>query len=166
MADGMIRAEQSGTISNVLMEADDYLSADCELVRYLDMSKIYISVEVDQTEIANYQVGGSVMVIANGTRASGTISEVATSATQSRSASSVTYGVVVTVDNSRGTLSSGLSAYVILSEGSESGRTMPNMPDMNIPDMELPEGMNFPFGGQSGRKSEDEETAERSETEN
>ncbi len=132
MEGGIICADRSGTLSSVMLDADDRLSVNCELVSYLDTSEISISVEVGQEQIAEFAVGDKVNVMISNQMTSGTVSQIATSATAGRSASSVTYTMIITVDNSRGQYTTGLSATVIASgtdTGTENRNPMGSRPD-------------------------------------
>ena len=119
MENGVVCASSDGTIAAVTYEADDTLAADTALVSYYDTTSILLSVEVPQADIAKISVGDSVDVAVSGQRdtVSGTVSTIATSATTSGNVSSVTYAVVVSMDNSAGTMSSGLSGTVTFQFG-------------------------------------------------
>ena len=115
MQDGVVRADRDGVLAAVSYEAEDVLYDNLAFAYYYDTSKIYISVEVDQENIAKLAVGDTVDVAISGNRQGtieGTISTIASSKTSGGSMSNVTYAVVVEIDNSDGNLSSGSSATV------------------------------------------------------
>ncbi len=159
MENGIICADRSGTLSSVMLDEEDRLSANCELVSYLDTSEVSISVEVGQEQIAEFAVGDNVSVMINNQLASGTVSQIATSATTGRSVSSVTYTMIITVDNSRGRYTTGLSA-VVIAAGSDSeprGKdAMGSQPDTAA----MPENMNWEDVRSWKKDSDEEETKE------
>lgn len=115
MQDGVVRADRDGVLAAVSYEAEDVLYDNLAFAYYYDTSKIYISVEVDQENIAKLAVGDTVDVAISGNRQGsieGTISSIASSKTSGGSMSNVTYAVVIEIDNSDGSLSSGSSATV------------------------------------------------------
>lgn len=116
---GVVCASQTGTLAAVTYGAEDILKAETAFVSYYDTSVITISVEVPQEDIAKIAVGDSVSVmIANNRRENmqGTVTSIASSATTGGSVSNVTYAVEISVDNTEGTLSAGLSATVVFSD--------------------------------------------------
>ena len=115
MQDGVVRADRDGVLAAVSYEVEDVLYDNLAFAYYYDTSKIYISVEVDQENIAKLAVGDTVDVAISGNRQGsieGTISSIASSKTSGGSMSNVTYAVVIEIDNSDGSLSSGSSATV------------------------------------------------------
>lgn len=120
LQDGVITAAQDGVLSYVSYEAGDTLYADTPLVGYADTDKLTIAVEVAQENIAKVAVGDTVTVNIGGMRGSqleGTVSTVAAEATSGGSMSNVTYTVEVLIDNSEGTISTEVSAFVTFSYG-------------------------------------------------
>lgn len=111
---GVICADREGIIASVTYEAEDVLISGVALAAYYDTDTIYISVEVAQEQIALLTVGDAVDVSVTGNRGnvSGEIASIATEKTSGGSISNVTYAVVIAVDNTEGTLSSGSSATV------------------------------------------------------
>lgn len=113
---GVVCAEQTGTIAAVTYEAEDILKSETAVVSYYDTSVITISVEVSQEDIAKVAVGDNVSVmISDNQRGNiqGTVSSIASSATTDGSVSNVTYAVEIAIDNADGALSAGNSAAVI-----------------------------------------------------
>ena len=120
VSDGVITASQDGTLSYVAYAEGDTLKADTAVVLYSDNSTISISVEVPQEKITEVSVGEEVAVQISGNRMgtqTGTITSIASGATTGGSISNVTYAVVVTIDNTEGTLSAGSSAVVTFEMG-------------------------------------------------
>ena len=118
VSDGVITASQDGTLSYVAY--GDTLKADTAVVLYSDNSTISISVEVPQEKTTEVSVGEEVAVQISGNRMgiqTGTITSIASGATTGGSISNVTYAVVVTIDNTEGTLSAGSSAVVTFEMG-------------------------------------------------
>lgn len=115
LEDGVIRADRAGTVAAVSYEAEDVLQDGVALVSYYDMDTIYISVEVAQEQIALLAVKDEVEVSVSGSRGTiaGEIASIAAEKTSGGSISNVTYAVVIAIDNSDGTLSSGSSATVL-----------------------------------------------------
>lgn len=119
LENGVITAEQAGTLASVTYEAGDTLFSNVAAVSYYSTGTITISVEVDQSDIAKIEVGDEVSVAISGSRDSltGTIQSIASSATTGGSVSNVTYAVVIAIDNSDGRLSSGSSAEITFEYG-------------------------------------------------
>lgn len=119
LENGVITAEQAGTLASVTYEAGDTLFSNVAAVSYYSTGTITISVEVDQSDIARIGVGDDVSVAISGSRDSltGTIQSIASSATTGGSVSNVTYAVVIAIDNSDGRLSSGSSAEITFEYG-------------------------------------------------
>lgn len=119
LENGVITAEQAGTLAAVSYEPGDFLIANVAAVSYYDTTEISISVEVEQENIAKVSVGDEVEVSVSGVLSSlsGTVESIASSATADGSASKVTYAVVVAIDNTEGQLSSGLSASLTFRYG-------------------------------------------------
>lgn len=122
LEDGVITASQAGTIAAVTYEAEDVLKDSTAVVSYYDTDTILVTIDVDQSHINDIAVGDTADVEVSGVRRggalTGTISSVATAATSDSSASKVSYEVQVSIDNSDGTLSTGLSATVTCNYGS------------------------------------------------
>lgn len=115
IADGVICADRAGTVAGVTYEEADTLRKDTAFVSYYDAETIYISVEVAQEHISHVAVGDEVQVAVAGNRLgmlSGKVDSVATAKTTGGSMSNVTYAVMISVDNTDGSLSSGSSATV------------------------------------------------------
>ncbi len=105
-------------------EAEDTLATATAIVSYYDTATILIPVQVDQSHMEDIAVGDSVTVEITGVpgnhKLAGTIQTIATQADTTTGASKVVYETVIAVDNSDGTISTGLSAKVtFLSEESE-----------------------------------------------
>lgn len=113
---GVVCAEQAGTIAAVTYEAEDILKSETAVVSYYDTSVITISVEVSQEDIAKVAVGDKVSVMLSDNHRGniqGTVSSIASAATTGGSVSNVTYAVEIAIDNADGALSAGNSAAVI-----------------------------------------------------
>lgn len=127
LENGVICADRAGTVAAVIYEAEDVLQDGVALVSYYDMDTIYISVEVAQEQIALLTLKDAVDVSVSGSRGTitGEIASIATEKTSGGSISNVTYAVVIAIDNSDGSLSSGSSATVLfnyeddITEGAE-----------------------------------------------
>lgn len=115
LEDGVVTADEDGTIAAVPYEAEDTLQSGTAFALYCDTQTIMISVEVPQENIAQVGVGDEVSVMIAGKRdgaVTGTVSSIASSATTGGSVSNVTYAVIISIDNSDGRLGSGSSATV------------------------------------------------------
>ena len=115
LEDGVVTADEDGTIAAVPYEAEDTLQSGTAFALYCDTQTIMISVEVPQENIAQVGVGDEVSVMIAGNRdgaVTGTVSSIASSATIGGSVSNVTYAVIISIDNSDGRLGSGSSATV------------------------------------------------------
>lgn len=122
--DGIICASQTGTISKVNYKVQDILVSGQALVSYYDNNSISISVEVSQDYIAQIKVGDNVNVVVSGSKqgsVEGTVNEVETSATTGAGISSVTYTVIILVDNSEGNISTETSTNVQFNIESKNG---------------------------------------------
>lgn len=120
LKDGVICAGQSGTLAEVSYEAGNCLNSYTALAGYCDTDTIMVSVEVPQEDIAHVTVGDTVDVNISGVRdgeLEGIVSSIASEATSDGSMSNVTYAVMINIDNSEGTISSGSSAYVTFTYG-------------------------------------------------
>lgn len=115
LENGVVTADEDGTIASVPYEAEDILKTDTAFALYCDTQTIMISVEVPQENIAQIGVGDEVSVMIAGNRdgaVTGTVSSIASSATTGGSVSNVTYAVIISINNSDGRLGSGSSATV------------------------------------------------------
>ena len=115
LENGVVTADEDGTIAAVPYEAEDTLQSGTAFALYCDTQTIMISVEVPQENIAQVGVGDEVSVMIAGKRdgaVTGTVSSIASSATTGGSVSNVTYAVIISIDNSDGRLGSGSSATV------------------------------------------------------
>lgn len=115
LENGVVTADEDGTIAAVPYEAEDTLQSGTAFALYCDTQTIMISVEVPQENIAQVGVGDEVSVMIAGNRdgaVTGTVSSIASSATTGGSVSNVTYAVIISIDNSDGRLGSGSSATV------------------------------------------------------
>lgn len=115
LENGVVTADEDGTIAAVPYEAEDTLQSGTAFALYCDTQTIMISVEVPQENIAQVGVGDDVSVMIAGNRdgaVTGTVSSIASSATTGGSVSNVTYAVIISIDNSDGRLGSGSSATV------------------------------------------------------
>lgn len=118
LEDGVIKAEQDGTLAYIAYEAGDTLVSGAALAAYSDTAAITISVEVPEDKISQVEVGQEVSVRISGSRnnVTGTVSAVASSATAGGSISNVTYTVTISIDNTDGQLGAGSSAVVTFAE--------------------------------------------------
>lgn len=115
LENGVVTADEDGTIAAVPYEAEDTLQSGTAFALYCDTQTIMISVEVPQENIAQVGVGDEVSVMIAGNRdgaVTGTVSSIASSATTGGSVSNDTYAVIISIDNSDGRLGSGSSATV------------------------------------------------------
>lgn len=115
LENGVVTADEDGTIAAVPYEAEDTPQSGTAFALYCDTQTIMISVEVPQENIAQVGVGDEVSVMIAGNRdgaVTGTVSSIASSATTGGSVSNVTYAVIISIDNSDGRLGSGSSATV------------------------------------------------------
>lgn len=120
LENGVITAQQAGILAAVNYGVEDILFSTDELVSYYDTSKLDISLEIPQENIANVEVGEEVSVSMDGKRTvTGTVASVASSATTEGSKSDVTYTVIVSVENADGSLSAGTSVTVLFEDGKE-----------------------------------------------
>lgn len=107
LENGVVTADEDGTIASVPYEAEDILKTDTAFALYCDTQTIMISVEVPQENIAQIGVGDEVSVMIAGNRdgaVTGTVSSIASSATTGGSVSDVTYAVIISINNSDGTV--------------------------------------------------------------
>ncbi len=120
LENGVVCANQSGTLASVTYDVEDVLFSGTELVSYYNTSELTISVEIEQENIAKVAVGDKVSVSVSGNRRgniTGKVVSVASSATTGRSVSDVTYAVVVSIENENNMLSAGTSATVTFAYG-------------------------------------------------
>lgn len=114
-----ICAGQDGTVNVMDYQAGDILSSGVPIAGYQDSSVINIEVSVDQKDIHYIEVGQEVNVSLTSVRGqmTGTVSSIETE-TSSESVSSVTYTVIVTLDNSQGMIGMNETAAVSFPKGS------------------------------------------------
>lgn len=125
LENGVVTADEDGTIAAVPYEAGDTLQPGTAFALYCDTQTIMISVEVSQEKVAQVHVGEEVSVMISGNRegaVTGTVSSIASSATTGGSVSNVTYAVIISIDNPDGKLGSGSSATVIF-QGEQEEKT-------------------------------------------
>lgn len=121
LENGVITAQQAGTLEAVNYSVEDVISSSKALVSYYDTSKLDISLEIPQENIAEIEIGDEVNVSISGRReVSGRVTSIANEATSGGSRSDVTYTVVVSVENEEGSLTTGTSVTVIF-ESEEEG---------------------------------------------
>ena len=124
--DGVVCADRDGTLASVTYEAGDTLIKNTAFASYYDLDTILISVEVSQNDIAKLAVGDTVQVQISGSRMGvidGTVYSIASEKTSGGSMSNVTYAVIVAVDNTDGTLSTGSQATVTFETEEAGGKT-------------------------------------------
>ena len=113
----MIYATQAGSVASVTYEAEDMLSSSVPLMSTYDTDIVSIVLEVDQEEIAQLSVGDTAEVrIAGAGRMEGTVTEKSTEPESGTSRTAVKYTVTVSLDNTDGRLSDGLSATVTFAD--------------------------------------------------
>lgn len=115
LENGVVCANQSGTLASVAYGVEDVLFAGTGLASYYDTATLTISLEIEQENIAKIAVGDEVSVAVSGNRRgniTGKVASIASSATTGRSVSDVTYTVVVSIENENQMLSAGTSATV------------------------------------------------------
>lgn len=115
LENGVVCANQSGTLASVTYGEEDVLFSGIALVSYYDTAELIISVEVEQENIAKIAVGDEVSISVSGNRRgniTGKVASIASSATTGRSVSEVTYTVEVSIENENQMLSAGTSATV------------------------------------------------------
>lgn len=120
LENGVVCANQSGTLASVTYDVEDILFSGTAFVTYYDTATLTISVEVEQENIAKIAVGDEVSVSISGNRrgnVTGKVASVASSATTGRSVSDVTYAVVIAIENENNMLSAGSSATVTFEYG-------------------------------------------------
>ena len=125
LENGVVTADEDGTIAAVPYEAGNTLQPGTAFALYCDTQTIMISVEVSQEKVAQVHVGEEVSVMISGNRegaVTGTVSSIASSATTGESVSNVTYAVIISIDNPDGKLGSGSSATVIF-QGEQEEKT-------------------------------------------
>lgn len=112
-------ASQDGTISNMSYTAGDILTNAMPIAGYQDDSVINIEVSFDQADIPYIEVGEEVNVSLSSVRGqlTGTVSAIETESS-SESMSSVSYTVIVTLDNAEGMIGMNETAAVSFQKGS------------------------------------------------
>lgn len=122
MTDGAIYADQAGSVAAISYEAGDSLSSDTPVVSYYDTDTVSIILEVDQEDIAGLSVGDTAEVTLTGAgQLEGMITEKSIEPESGTSRTSVKYTVTVSIDNTDGRLSDGMSATVTFLEDTKTG---------------------------------------------
>ena len=120
MTDGVIFASQAGAVASVSYDAEDVLSSSTPVISFYDTDTVNITLEIDQEEIAGLAVGDTAeVVLAGAGRLEGTLTEKSIEPESGTSRTSVKYTATVSVDNSEGRLSDGLSATVTFADSDE-----------------------------------------------
>ena len=120
MADGVISADRDGTAASISYEAEDLLDSSIPIVSYYDTDTVSITLEVPQEEIASLSVGDTAEVtLAGAGRLEGTLTEKSVEPEDGTSRTTVNYTATVSLDNSDGRLSNGLSATVTFTQETE-----------------------------------------------
>ena len=120
MTDGVISASQAGTVASVSYDSEDILSSSTPVISLYDTDTVNITLEIDQEDIASLIVGDTAEVILAGAgRQEGTLTEKSIEPESGTSRTSVKYTATVSVDNSEGRLSDGLSATVTFADSDE-----------------------------------------------
>ena len=113
LTDGVVTAENSGSIAAVNYEAGDELSSSTALYSIYDTDVVTVTLSVSQYEISQFHVGDVVNVeLSNYGAREGTVTAKSPEASEGSSRTSVNYEVEITIDNSNGRLSPGVSAAV------------------------------------------------------
>lgn len=117
MTDGVITADRDGTVASVSYEAEDLLSSAVPIVSYYHTDTVNITLEVPQEEIASLSVGDAAEVTLTGLgKLEGTLTEKSVEPEDGTSRTTVNYTATVSLDNSDGRLSDGLSATVTFTQ--------------------------------------------------
>ena len=117
MTDGVISADRDGTAASISYEAEDLLDSSIPIVSYYDTDTVSITLEVPQEEIASLSVGDTAEVtLAGAGRLEGTLTEKSVEPEDGTSRTTVNYTATVSLDNSDGRLSDGLSATVTFTQ--------------------------------------------------
>lgn len=117
MIDGVITADRDGTVASVSYEAEDLLSSAVPIVSYYHTDTVNITLEVPQEEIASLSVGDAAEVTLTGLgKLEGTLTEKSVEPEDGTSRTTVNYTATVSLDNSDGRLSDGLSATVTFTQ--------------------------------------------------
>lgn len=120
MTDGVISADCDGTAASISYEAEDLLDSSIPIVSYYDTDTVSITLEVPQEEIASLSVGDTAEVtLAGAGRLEGTLTEKSVEPEDGTSRTTVNYTATVSLDNSDGRLSDGLSATVTFTQETE-----------------------------------------------
>ena len=120
MTDGVISADRDGTVASISYEAEDLLDSSIPIVSYYDTDTVSITLEVPQEEIASLSVGDTAEVtLAGAGRLEGTLTEKSVEPEDGTSRTTVNYTATVSLDNSDGRLSDGLSATVTFTQETE-----------------------------------------------
>ena len=120
MTDGVISADRDGTVASISYEAEDLLDSSIPIVSYYDTDTVSITLEVPQEEIASLSVGDTAEVtLAGAGRLEGTLIEKSVEPEDGTSRTTVNYTATVSLDNSDGRLSDGLSATVTFTQETE-----------------------------------------------
>lgn len=120
MTDGVISADRDGTAASISYEAEDLLDSSIPIVSYYDTDTVSITLEVPQEEIASLSVGDIAEVtLAGAGRLEGTLTEKSVEPEDGTSRTTVNYTATVSLDNSDGRLSDGLSATVTFTQETE-----------------------------------------------
>ena len=120
ITDGVISADRDGTVASISYEAEDLLDSSIPIVSYYDTDTVSITLEVPQEEIASLSVGDTAEVtLAGAGRLEGTLTEKSVEPEDGTSRTTVNYTATVSLDNSDGRLSNGLSATVTFTQETE-----------------------------------------------
>lgn len=120
MTDGVISADRDGTAASISYEAEDLLDSSIPIVSYYDTDTVSITLEVPQEEIASLSVGDTAEVtLAGAGRLEGTLTEKSVEPEDGTSRTTVNYTATVSLGNSDGRLSDGLSATVTFTQETE-----------------------------------------------
>lgn len=120
MTGGVISADRDGTVASISYEAEDLLDSSIPIVSYYDTDTVSITLEVPQEEIASLSVGDTAEVtLAGAGRLEGTLTEKSVEPEDGTSRTTVNYTATISLDNSDGRLSDGLSATVTFTQETE-----------------------------------------------
>jgi HlyD family secretion protein len=114
VGDGTVYAENSGLVTQVGYDVDDYLVMSGVLISYATSDAMTISIDVSQEDVVTMKVGDSVDIVFSAyedEQYKGIIQSITTTST-SRSSATVSYPVVISIQGDTSKLYSGMTADV------------------------------------------------------
>lgn len=111
-------ADRDGILAEISYQAGDTLGRNIPLAGYQDSSVMNIALSISQEDIASIRVGDTAQVMLSSVQGGleGTVSSIGM-ASSSESVSTVTYPVIVTVENASGSITSDETAVVSFGKG-------------------------------------------------